>query len=233
MAKAKFDIKIEATRPLYAGVGVADRAVEVVRDYVADVQKRLTGVRHDVETRLEDVQKSVKKVDLEPDALRKQVTTAFNERVDAITKEAKVRRKAIEARVAELQDEAREIPTRMQTALEENVSTVGDTYADLAKRGETLVARIRRQQSTKATVTSAKTTTAKAKTTRTQSAKATKSTATTAKKTTKSAAKKTTGTAKKATSTPRSSAKATTTAAKKTAAAATEAATDAAKKVGD
>ena len=28
MAKAKFDIKTEATRPLYAGVGVTDLAVE-------------------------------------------------------------------------------------------------------------------------------------------------------------------------------------------------------------
>ncbi len=37
MAQAKFDIKNEATRQFYAGVGVTDRAVELVRDYVADI----------------------------------------------------------------------------------------------------------------------------------------------------------------------------------------------------
>ena len=49
MAKAKFDIKTEATRPLYAGVGVTDLAVETVREYVADVQKKVAGVQKDVE----------------------------------------------------------------------------------------------------------------------------------------------------------------------------------------
>ncbi|MGH3361325.1 MAG: hypothetical protein ACRDOM_02610 [Nocardioides sp.] len=44
MAKAKFDIKTEATRTFYAGAGVADFAVETVREYVADVQAKFTGV---------------------------------------------------------------------------------------------------------------------------------------------------------------------------------------------
>ncbi len=51
MAKAKFDIKTEATRPLYAGVGVTDLAVSLVREYVADVQKLVAGVQKDVQTR--------------------------------------------------------------------------------------------------------------------------------------------------------------------------------------
>ena len=208
MAKAKFDIRTEAARPLYAGVGVTDLAVELVREYVADVQKRLAGVQKDVQARFSDLE-------LEPKALREQATTAVSARVDALSKDAKARRAAVEARVAEL-----------QAALNENVSSAGDTYVDLAKRGETLLARIRNQESTKATVRSAKTTTAKAKTTKTQATKATK---TTAKKT----AKKASTTAKKSSTAPKSSAKATTTAAKKTAANAAAAATDAAEKVGD
>src|SRR5689334_6458429 len=107
MAKAKFDIKTEATRPLYAGVGVADLAVEFVRDQVADMQKRFGTVQKDVQTR-------VKGIDLEPAALRKQATTVVNERVDALTKEAKARRGAIESRVQELQDDARALPKRFQ-----------------------------------------------------------------------------------------------------------------------
>ena len=208
MAKAKIDIRTEATRPLYAGVGVTDLAVELVREYVADVQKRFAGVQKDVQARFSDFE-------LEPKALREQAVTVVNARVDALSKDAKARRAAVEARVAEL-----------QKALNENVSSVGDTYTDLAKRGETLVERIRRQQSTKATVSSAKTTSAKAKTTKTQATKATK---TTAKKT----AKKASTTAKKSSTAPKSSAKATATAAKKTAANAAAATTDAAEKVGD
>ena len=99
MAKAKFDIKTEATRPFYAGVGVTDLAVEAVRDYVADVQKKFVGVQ-------KDVQKTVKDLDFEPKALRDQAVTVVNARVDALSKDAKARRAAIEARVAELQSEA-------------------------------------------------------------------------------------------------------------------------------
>lgn len=226
MAKAKFDIKTEATRPIYAGVGVTDLAVGLVRDYVADVQKRFAGVQKDVQTR-------VNKIDFEPKALREQAVTVFNSRVDALSKDAKARREAIEARVAELQADARTLPGLVQTALNENAAAVQDTYVDLAQRGEKLVGRIRRQQSTKATASSAKTTTAKAKTTKTQATKATKSTTSTAKKTAKKSTKKATSTAKKSSTAPKSSAKATATAAKKTAENATQAASDAASKVGD
>lgn len=219
MAKAKFDIKTEATRPLYAGVGVTDLAVERMREYVTDMQKRFAEMQKDVQARVNDLE-------FEPEALRKQAATVFNERVEALTKDAKARRAAIEARVEELRADAKEIPTRVQHLIDENMESVNEAYADLAKRGETLVERIRRQQSTKKTVSSAKTTSAKAKTTKTQATKATK---TTAKKT----AKKASTTARKSSTAPKSSAKATTTAAKKTISNAADATTDAASKVGD
>jgi hypothetical protein len=200
MAKAKFDIKTEATRGLYAGAGVADLAVETLREYVNGVQTRFAGV-----------QKDVSGFDYSPQALRKQV----NARVEALSKDARARRAAAEARVLELRKEA-------AARVNENAETATDAYGDLVKRGETLVSRIRRQEATKATKRSAKTTSTKAKTTRTQASKATKSTA-----------KKASTTAKKQSSTPRSSAKATTTAAKSTASNAAKAATDGASKVGD
>ncbi len=58
--------------------------------------------------------------------------------------------------------------------MSENANTATDAYGDLVKRGETLVGRIRRQESTKATTRSAKTTSAKAKTTTTQAKKTAK-----------------------------------------------------------
>jgi hypothetical protein len=193
MAKAKFDIKSEATRQFYAGVGVTDLAVEAIRENVSGAQQRLAGVQKNL-TR--------------PTVLRDQAVTVVSARVDELSKDAKARRAAIEKRVAALQDEAT------------------DAYGDLIKRGETLVARIRRQKSTQDTKRTASTTSAKAKTTKTQGAKATKSTA---KKTTRTAK----STARKTSAAPKSSAKSTATAAKKTASNATAAAADAAVKVGD
>jgi len=143
-------------------------------------------------------------------------------RIGSLDFEPAALREVIEARVAELQG-----------FVAGNATTVNAAYADLAKRGETLVGRIRTQESTKATATAAKTTTTKAKTTKTQATKAATKTTTTAKKATKSTAKKATSTAKKTSAAPKSSAKATVTAAEKTAAAAVDATTDAAVKIGD
>ena len=194
MAKAKFDIKTlelpaVAAKPLYAGVGATDLAVEYVREYVADVQKKVTKVQKDVQTRFAGVQKNVKGFEFEPKALREQAVTRVN------------------SRVSELRSDAKAQVEKVQTLVNENVATVTDTYGDLAKRGESLVTRIRKQEATKATTASAKTTAAKAKTTKTQ-----------AKKTVKKAS---------------SSAKATRTSAKKTVSSASRALTDAAAKVGD
>ena len=220
MAKARFDIPTQiptgATRPLYAGVGMTDLVVETVRDYVADVQKRL-----------DDVQRSVSALEAKPEVLRDRASKAVADRLDSLNKDAVARRRVIEQRVAELQSEVQAFPTRLQKLVDTQVSTAGDTYADLVKRGESLVGRIRRQQSTQDAESAAKTTVTKAKTTRTQGTKAVKKTTAQARKTTAQARK----TAAK--SPAKSSAKATATAAKKTATNATKAVVDAAEKVGD
>ncbi len=220
MAKAKFDIPTQippvAARPLYAGVGVTDLVVETVRDYVADVQKRL-----------DDVQKSVSGLETKPEVLRDRAGKAVAETIDTLNKDAQARRRLIEQRVAELQSEVQTLPTRLQKLVDAQVATAGDTYADLVKRGESLVGRIRRQQSTQDAEAAAKTTVSKAKTTNTQATKA-------AKKTTTQATKSVKKTATKARKSPaKSSAKATGTAAKKTASSATRAVVDAAEKIGD
>ncbi|KRF35064.1 hypothetical protein [Nocardioides sp. Soil805] len=248
--------KATLPKPVLAYVGVTDLAVEIVRDLVTETQTRIAGVQKDVTARVADAQKTAG----DPKALADRATTVVNARVDALAKDAKARREAIEARVAELQAEAKAYPGKVQKLVDGGVDTATDTYADLVKRGESLVGRVRRQESTKRTVSSARTTVAKAKTTTTQAKKAvdaettaTKRTATARKTATKAAAKKSTTkaaaaksatktAAKKAparkaptkqTTTAQSSAKATVTAAKKTASNATQAVTDAAEKVGD
>jgi predicted nucleic acid-binding Zn-ribbon protein len=172
MAKAKFDIKTEATRTLHAGVGAADLAVEAVKEYVAEAQKKLA-----------EVQKSVASYDFEPKALREQATTVITARVEELSTEAKARRTVIEKRVAELQGEAQKLPTRVQSLVTENVGTATGTYEDLVKRGETVVAKLRKQPAKPAAKTTASTTTAP-KTTKSSATKSTtKKTASTAKKT--------------------------------------------------
>ena len=129
MASTTTLIKSEAQRTLHAGVGAADLALEAVRTYVADAQKRLTAA-----------QKSVTSIDLEPKALRSQATTAVTSRVDELSKEARARRAAIEKRVAELQGDA-------QKLVKDGVATATGTYEQLAKRGETVVKRVRKETS--------------------------------------------------------------------------------------
>ena len=63
-------------RPLYAGVGVTDLVVETVRDYVADVQKRL-----------DDVQKSVSGLETKPEVLRDRASKAVADTIDTLTKD--------------------------------------------------------------------------------------------------------------------------------------------------
>lgn len=118
---------------------------------------------------------------------------------------------AVVSDVRALPEQVRALPVQAQARVQAGVAAAlgqaNDTYADLAKRGERLVTRIRGQQSTQETVEAASNVVSRAKATTT--------------------------TAKKAAKTTTASAKATRTTAQKTALAATKATTDAAKKVGD
>jgi hypothetical protein len=172
MAKARFDIPAQlpegVSRPIYAGVGVTDRVVQIVRETVSDVQRRVVAAQ-------QDVSKAVADFDYQPQALREQAGRAVAERV------------------AGLQTEAMGLPTKLQKLVDDQVATAGDTFGDLVKRGETLVGRIRRQPSTTATTASARTTTAKARTTRTQAASTAASAKKSAARTTRQATKKAAG----------------------------------------
>jgi hypothetical protein len=243
MAKnPKFNVKLrsEAVRPLYAAAGATDLAVEIARGYVTEAQVKVTDVQKKASQR-------VSSVDLEPKALQSRAVSLVNARVDELGKEAKARQVRVEKAYAELQDQARSLPAKVEAYVNGTIADLNGTYVELAARGEKLVTRIRLQQATQDAKAAANTAVTKAKSTKTSAGKAAsatttsaKGTATTAKKSaaksasdTKSRAKGTATTAKKAAKAPRSNAKATGTAATNTAAKATEATTAAAKKVGD
>jgi hypothetical protein len=138
----EFDIKSEAQRSLHAGVGAADLAIGAVREYVADVQRRLEAAQKDAQKAFssaqQKAQKSARDFDFDPKALRSQATTVLNARVEVLSKEAKARRAVIEKRVAELQAEAQRFVTG-------NVENAAGTFEELAKRGQKVVKRLRKE----------------------------------------------------------------------------------------
>jgi len=136
MATAKFDLKTEAQKTLNAGVGAADRAIEAVREYVTEAQKRLDGYQRNAQQALVSAQRSARDFDVR--TLPSQATTVVSTRVEELSKDAKARRAAIEKRVTELQDDAQKLATV-------GVETATGTFTQLAKRGEKVVNRVRKQ----------------------------------------------------------------------------------------
>ena len=138
MANAKFDIKTEAQKTLHAGVGAADLAIEAVREYVSEAQKRIEGYQKDAQKAFTSAQKSAR--DLDAKTLRSQATTVVSTRVEGLSKDAKARRDAIEKRVADLQNDAQKFVTV-------SAETATETFDSLAKRGEKVVKRLRKETS--------------------------------------------------------------------------------------
>ena len=133
MAKTQSKIITETVKPLYAVAGATEVAYEFARGYTIEAQK--TAVE-----RFNDVQKSVS----EPKALQNQAVSAVNARVAELQKDAKDAQAKFEARVNELQKEARALPKKVQTEIDDTVTELAKTYADLVDRGEKIVAAIRK-----------------------------------------------------------------------------------------
>jgi hypothetical protein len=140
MAKTQFTVeqfKTEAVKPLYAVAGATEVAYEFARGYAAEAQKQAT-------ERIADVQKSVSKIERDPKALQGQATSLVNARVEELQKDAKDAQAKFEARVAELQKDARAFPKKLQTEIDDAVTELAKTYADLVDRGEKLVTAVRK-----------------------------------------------------------------------------------------
>lgn len=212
MTKTTFSVetlKTEAVRTAYAAAGATDLAVEVTRGYVAEAQKRVT----EAQKRVAEVRRTVS----DPKGLQAMAR-----------KEAKARQTRVEKAVADFQADVKAFPGKVETKVAERVSEITGTYTDLAKRGEKLVTKIRKQPEVLEVEKAAKTTVSKAKATTTSAKKTAASSTATAEK----AVKASTAQVKKSAATTRSNAKATVTSARKTAAKTAEAVKAVAKEVG-
>lgn len=93
----------------------------------------------------------------------------------------RIRAIQVDRDLVQLQEQVTALPTRAQARVEAAVAAAlgqaSEAYGDLTRRGETLVGRIRGQQSTRAAVDAMKTTTRRAKATSTTARKTTKKTA--------------------------------------------------------
>ena len=67
-----------------------------------------------------------------------------NARIAELQKDAKDAQAKFEARVTELQKEARALPKKVQNEIDDTVTELAKTYADLVDRGEKIVAAIRK-----------------------------------------------------------------------------------------
>ena len=164
--KRNRQFRIDATRPFYAAVGAGDLAVAYARNTATEVQARVG--------RLQDLQ-------VEPKALREQAVAT------------------VEARIAELQADAKALPGRVEQVVNEYVAELNKAieelnknYTDLASRGESFVARVRRQEATKQTQSAAKTTTENKTAAKADTAAKPAAKASTTKPTAKAPARKTT-----------------------------------------
>ena len=126
MARTQF--KNEAIKPLYAVAGATEVAYEFARGYAGEAQNRVSNI----------------KIERDPKALQDQAVSLVNARIDGLQKDAKDAQAKFEARVAELQKEARALPKKVQTEIDDTVTELAKTYADLVDRGEKIVAAIRK-----------------------------------------------------------------------------------------
>jgi heparin binding hemagglutinin HbhA len=149
---------LDPTRPFYAAVGGVDVAVAYARTGLTEAQ-----------TRFEQAQSRLSRVELEPKALPGKAQALVTELTGSVA-----------------------------GTVTGTVDDLTQQYADLAARGRTLVGRIRRQPSTQEVAADAKQTVSRAKTTRTQATKAARTTRSSA-KATGTTARKTAGAATKAT----------------------------------
>jgi vacuolar-type H+-ATPase subunit I/STV1 len=130
-------LRATAAKPLYAVAGATELTYELATGYAAVAQKS-------AQKRVDRVQSRVNRVERDPKGLQDQAVSLVNARVEELTKDAKEAQARFEARLAELQKDARAIPSRVQGEIDETVTELARTYADLVDRGEKLVAAIRK-----------------------------------------------------------------------------------------
>jgi len=156
-----FDVNLPAVspKPLYAGAGVADLAVAAVKEYAAGVQKKLSDYRSDATARFAGAKKSV--TAFEPTSLPAKARASYADFSGQTRKT-----------VTELQADVRSLPGKARAKLDETTSSATDTYADLAKRGEVFVAKLRGKAVPAAPTKATKAPSAKTTTTKTAAKKA-------------------------------------------------------------
>ena len=137
--------KIETTKPLNAVAGVADLAYETVKSYATDLQKKVDGYRSEATTKLTDARtKATEKAT----AYRTQATEKATAAKSTVTG---FDPKSLPALAKEQYTVLPEkVKTTVKSKLDETAGSATGTYDKLATRGETVVARFKKSETTEA-----------------------------------------------------------------------------------
>ncbi len=147
--KNHFDLSEDAIRPFYAGLGAADLAFEVMKDYLEGVSKRLSSASDDVTHLVDGLQKNVAGVAKgDPKELAQAVVALVNERFSTIAKDAQARQESLEKLISDFGKQYKDYPGKAKGLLDERGESASKTYEDLAGRGESVVEKLRGQDAT-------------------------------------------------------------------------------------
>ena len=131
-------IKAEAVKPLYAVAGATEIAYEFARGYTAEAQKQAQS------SASADVQTRVSKIERDPKALQGQAVSLVNARSTSSRRTPRTRRPSSRPASPSCRRRPRRFPAKVQAQIDEAVAELTKAYADLADRGEKLVAAIRK-----------------------------------------------------------------------------------------
>ena len=133
--------KIETTKPINAVAGAADLALETVKSYATDLQKKVDGYRSEATTKLTDAR-----------AKATETATAYRTQATEKATAAKTTVTGFDPKTlpALAKEQYAIIPEKLKTTvkakLDETAGSATGTYDKLATRGETLVAKLKKAE---------------------------------------------------------------------------------------
>ncbi|GGR57172.1 heparin binding hemagglutinin HbhA [Nocardioides luteus] len=133
--------KIETTKPINAVAGAADLALETVKSYATDLQKKVDGYRSEATTKLTDARaKATEKAT----AYRTQATEKATAAKTTVTGfDPKTLPALAKEQYAILPEK---LKTTVKAKLDETAGSATGTYDKLATRGETVVAKLKKAE---------------------------------------------------------------------------------------
>jgi predicted nucleic acid-binding Zn-ribbon protein len=116
------------------------------KDAQAKFEAQVKDVRPKFEALLKDLQAELKDAPAKLQAEAKAAPTKLEAKVKELQAELKDAQAKLEAKVAELQADAKALPAKLQAEVKDLVAELTKAYEDFAKRGEAVIAKLRKTE---------------------------------------------------------------------------------------